>query len=49
MINTHDEAPHASWWKRIGWLVTIWVLSVAALGVVALLLKWMMRAVGLAS
>jgi hypothetical protein len=37
------------WWKKLGWLVLIWSLSVAALGVVALLLKLLMRAAGLTS
>ncbi|WP_288132008.1 DUF2474 family protein [Microbulbifer sp.] len=27
-------------WKRLGWMIAIWVLSVAALGSVSLLLKW---------
>jgi Protein of unknown function (DUF2474) len=49
MMNADDETPHGAWWRRIGWLIFIWALSVAVLGGVALLLKWMMRAVGLAS
>ena len=32
---------------RLGWLVLIWVASVAALGVVALLFRWLMGAAGL--
>lgn len=27
------------WWKRLAWLATIWAMSVAALGVVAYLLR----------
>lgn len=27
-------------WKRLGWMVAIWGLSVAALSLVSLLLKW---------
>lgn len=27
-------------WKRLGWMLAIWLLSVGALGVVSLLLKW---------
>lgn len=34
------------WFKRIGWLVIFWALGVAALGVVALFLKAVMRLVG---
>ena len=44
------EAPsHAPWWKRVGWLVVIWALSVAALGLVAWMLKGVMRAAGLSA
>ncbi|WP_395407781.1 DUF2474 domain-containing protein [Pseudoduganella sp. UC29_106] len=34
-------------WKRLGWMVLIWAASVAALGVVALLMRLLMRAAGL--
>ncbi|QYF93767.1 DUF2474 domain-containing protein [Massilia sp. PAMC28688] len=37
------------WWKRLGWLILIWVLSVAALGIAAALMKVVMNAVGLSS
>ena len=37
------------WGKRVGWLVLIWVASVAALGVVALLIRWGMNAAGMTS
>lgn len=37
------------WWKRLGWLVLIWFLSVAALGIVAALMKLIMSSVGLSS
>ncbi len=30
--------------KRLGWFVLIWALSVAALGVVAMLIRWALRA-----
>jgi hypothetical protein len=33
--------------KRLGWLLLIWTASVAALGVVALLFRWLMNAAGL--
>lgn len=35
------------WAKRVGWLLLIWALSVAALAVVALLLRIAMRAAGM--
>ena len=35
------------WLKRLGWLLLFWVLGVAALGLVALSLKTVMRMVGL--
>lgn len=39
--------PHRNWWKRVGWLVLIWLASVASLGVVAYGLKLLMRSAGL--
>lgn len=46
----HESEPSARRWsKRIGWLVAIWILSVAALGVVALSLKGVMTLVGLST
>ena len=27
-------------WKRLGWMVVIWLISVAVLGCISLLLKW---------
>lgn len=38
---------HVSWPKRIGWLVLIWAASVAALGVVAYLFRFLMGLAGL--
>jgi hypothetical protein len=35
------------WLRRIGWLVLIWTASVAALGVVALILRALMSLAGL--
>lgn len=37
------------WLRRIGWLVLIWTASVAALGVVALILHALMSLAGLAA
>jgi hypothetical protein len=30
-------------WKRVAWMTAIWAMSVAALGVVAALLRWWLR------
>lgn len=38
-----------SWRKRLGWLILIWAASVAALGIVATLMKIVMNWVGLSS
>jgi hypothetical protein len=37
------------WTKRLGWLALIWMASVAALGVVALLIRMGMNAAGMTS
>jgi hypothetical protein len=37
------------WLRRIGWLALIWVASVAALGVVALIIHVLMSLAGLAA
>lgn len=39
--------PRKPWLRRIGWLVLIWSASVAALGVVALLIRALMSLAGL--
>jgi hypothetical protein len=35
------------WLRRVGWLVLLWTASVAALGVVALILRVFMTSAGL--
>jgi hypothetical protein len=37
------------WLRRLGWLAALWTLGVAALGVLALLLRFLMQAAGLRS
>lgn len=37
------------WMKRVGWLLALWIGGVAALGVVALLLRLFMHAAGMRS
>ncbi len=49
MADAAEVSRPRSWWRRIGWLLAIWALSVAALGLVAWLLKGVMRMVGLSS
>jgi hypothetical protein len=41
------QSNSTSWPKRIGWLVLIWAASVAALGIVALLIRAGMHAAGM--
>jgi hypothetical protein len=36
-----------SWSRRVGWLILIWIASVAALAVVAMLVRMLMNAAGL--
>jgi len=38
-----------SWWKKLGWLVLIWALSVAAIGVVSYVLRLFMHVAGLSA
>ena len=45
-IETNQTAP-ARWYKRLGWLVVIWLGSVVSLAVVASLLKLAMYAAGM--
>lgn len=42
-----DSQGSRSWLKRIGWLVLIWTSSVAVLGLVAYLMRELMRWAGL--
>ena len=42
-----EPAPRR-WAARIGWLLALWLAGVAAMGLAAWLLKWVMRAAGLA-
>jgi hypothetical protein len=37
------------WGRRVGWLALIWVASVCALGLIALLIRWGMNAAGMTS
>lgn len=41
--------PRAHWLRRIGWLVLLWAVSVAALGLVAWLIRQFMNAAGLSA
>jgi len=39
-----DTAAKSSIWTRLAWFVAIWAGSVAALGLVALAIRWILRA-----
>ena len=41
------RATASTWLKRLGWLALIWCAGVAALGLVALAIRWLMAAAGL--
>jgi len=47
MASDPSPAPEHSWLQRVGWLVLIWVASVAALGIVAGLFRIIMSLAGL--
>ncbi|HCL54870.1 DUF2474 domain-containing protein [Pseudomonas fulva] len=47
MTHEQDVAGKKPLWQRLGWLVLIWALSVAALGVAAWLMRLFMSAAGL--
>jgi hypothetical protein len=40
-----ESAPN--WVHRLGWMILIWLASVLALGIVAMLFRVLMRAAGL--
>jgi hypothetical protein len=42
-----SAADNSPWWRRLAWLVAIWLGSVAVLGVVAWLFRLLMNAAGL--
>ena len=42
-----SAAQRSIWLRRVGWLALIWVLSVAALALVALAFRGVMTAAGL--
>lgn len=37
-----DEAP-TPLWKRLGWMALIWAISVTALGLVAMVIRYWLR------
>jgi hypothetical protein len=43
------DATTPAWGRRIAWLLGLWLASVAALGLIALLLRVVMRLAGLTS
>ena len=47
MATTDDRAGSRKWLRRLGWLAALWLATVAALYLVALVLRILMGAVGL--
>ena len=47
MVSVAEHEGEHPWRKRVGWLLLLWLLGVTALGLVALLLKFVMRLAGL--
>jgi len=47
MATTDPRAGNRKWLRRLGWLAAIWLASVASLYLVALVLRFLMGAVGL--
>lgn len=46
---SQSQSHMPAWAKRLGWLIMIWIASVAALGIVAMLFRWIMNSAGLTS
>ncbi len=44
---TTDKSIHSPWWKKIGWMVTIWLGSVLALFAVSSIFRLLMTAAGM--
>lgn len=42
------DSPSRTWFARLAWLVVFWVSGVAAMGLVAIALRMVMHAIGLA-
>ena len=49
ITETMNQDRTARWVKRGLWLIALWMLGVAAVGIVTLLLKWGMGAAGIGS
>ena len=47
MGTTDPGSGGRKWVRRFGWLLAIWAASVGCLFAVALVFRWLMRAVGL--
>ena len=50
MATTDDDEPGSGrrkWLRRVGWLAAIWLASVTTLYLLALMLRFLMKAVGL--
>ncbi|MGK5029666.1 DUF2474 domain-containing protein [Janthinobacterium sp. MDT1-19] len=43
------EQGQQAWWKRLAWMVGLWLVSVATLGLAAWVMRLLMRAAGMGS
>lgn len=39
----HAREQPSPWWRRLAWFVALWVMGVAAVGAVAMLLRWLLK------
>jgi Protein of unknown function (DUF2474) len=46
---TPAASSSSRWRSRLGWLAAFWIGGVAAMGLVTVMLRWLMRLAGLAS
>lgn len=47
--NVDEPVSRGVWRRRIMWLALIWAASVAALGVAAYAMRWVMKAIGMSA
>jgi Protein of unknown function (DUF2474) len=47
-MHARRQRPSQRWLHRLAWLGLFWIAGVASMGIVAMLLRALMRAVGLA-
>jgi Protein of unknown function (DUF2474) len=47
-MQVRPQRPSQRWLTRLAWLGLFWIAGVASMGIIAMLLRALMRAVGLA-